>query len=201
MTELETIKRAKMYIDKLANGINPLDDSNLPESDIVNNVRIARCFFFVSDVLNKVIENNGVIRMQNKYKADFSISFEEIQKFSFSDTPIPVTKIAERINALIDVENMKKITYNNICDWLVAVEILKIETNAEGKNRKKPSESGREMGISTEERIGNKGSYTAVLYNRKAQQFIVDNIDAIMHLMSEKKMSKSEISEQDSMKI
>ena len=35
MTELETMQRAKMYIDKLAKGINPLDDSVIPEDDNV----------------------------------------------------------------------------------------------------------------------------------------------------------------------
>ena len=39
MTELETIQRAKIYIDNLANGINPLNGQHLPEEDIVNNVR------------------------------------------------------------------------------------------------------------------------------------------------------------------
>ena len=34
--------------------------------------------------------------------------------------------------------------------------------------------------ISTEERNGVIGNYTAVVYNRQAQQFIVDNIDAII---------------------
>lgn len=48
MTELEKIKRAKMYMDKLANGINPLDDSRVPETELINNVRLSRCFFFVS---------------------------------------------------------------------------------------------------------------------------------------------------------
>ena len=50
MTELEKIKRAKMYMDKLANGINLLDDTVVPDEDIVNQVRLSRCFFFVSDV-------------------------------------------------------------------------------------------------------------------------------------------------------
>ena len=45
MTELEKIAYAKMFIDKLANGINPLDDSKIPDGDIVNNVRLSRCFF------------------------------------------------------------------------------------------------------------------------------------------------------------
>ena len=45
MTELEKIERAKIYMDKLANGINPIDDSIIPDEDIINNVRLSRCFF------------------------------------------------------------------------------------------------------------------------------------------------------------
>ena len=37
MTELEMIERAKMYMDKLANGVNPIDDTLAPEEDIINN--------------------------------------------------------------------------------------------------------------------------------------------------------------------
>ena len=59
MTELEKIERAKMYMDKLANGINPIDDTVVPDDDLINNVRLSRCFFFVSDVLRQVIENGG----------------------------------------------------------------------------------------------------------------------------------------------
>ncbi|MBQ9769560.1 MAG: hypothetical protein IJW27_05085, partial [Clostridia bacterium] len=60
MTELEKIEYAKTFIDKLANGINPLDDSVINEEDIVNNVRLSRCFFFVSDILRQVIDNGGI---------------------------------------------------------------------------------------------------------------------------------------------
>ena len=59
MTELETLERAKMYMEKLANGINPIDNSVIPDEDIVNNVRLSRCFFYVSDILRQVIENGG----------------------------------------------------------------------------------------------------------------------------------------------
>lgn len=60
MTELEKIKRARTYMEKLANGINPLDDTLAPDEDIINQVRLSRCFFFVSDVLRQVIENGGI---------------------------------------------------------------------------------------------------------------------------------------------
>ena len=39
MTELEKIEYAKSFIDKLANGVNPIDDSLIPDDDVVNNVR------------------------------------------------------------------------------------------------------------------------------------------------------------------
>ena len=66
MTELEKIERAKMYMDKLANGINPIDDTMAPDDDLINNVRLSRCFFFVSDVLRQVIENGGTKSAVNK---------------------------------------------------------------------------------------------------------------------------------------
>ena len=60
MTELEKIAYAKSFIDKLANGINPLDDTPVPEDDIVNNVRLSRCFFYVSDLLRQVYDDRSV---------------------------------------------------------------------------------------------------------------------------------------------
>ena len=41
MTELEKLKRAKMYIDKMANGINPIDGATAPDEDVINNIRVS----------------------------------------------------------------------------------------------------------------------------------------------------------------
>lgn len=186
MTDLETIQRAKMYIDKLAKGINPLDDSVIPEDDIINNVRLSRCLFYVSDVLRQVIDNGGAVGAKSKKKEAFSITLDEIEKFQFSDTSLPVSKIAEGINSLVDNENMKKITHKHITDWLISIEMLQINTKPDGKTTKRPTVHGNEIGITTEDRIGMNGNYTVVLYNRQAQQFIVDNIDAIIDMMNRK---------------
>lgn len=62
LDDFELTCRAKIYIEKLANGINPLTDDNVPEGDIVNNVKISRCLFFVADVLEKVIENGVCVK-------------------------------------------------------------------------------------------------------------------------------------------
>jgi len=41
-------------------GIALLTDQKVPEREIIHNVRITRCLFYVSDVLRQVIENDGI---------------------------------------------------------------------------------------------------------------------------------------------
>jgi len=194
MTELETMERAKMYIEKLANGINPIDDSVIPDGDVVNNVRLSRCFFYVADVLQKVIDNGGEVKAQREKKSQkmpFDISFDEIQKYPFSDEPIALSKIAERIDSLVDDENMKKLSYKNIADWLVEIEMLRIVTKDDGKTAKAPTDQGMNIGISVEVRNGQYGEYEIIVYNRTAQQFIVDNIEAVIeNIKKQKSMPK-----------
>ena len=39
--------------------------------------------------------------------------------------------------------------------------------------------AGKSLGITTTVRSGQNGEYTAVIYSKEAQQFILDNLDAI----------------------
>ena len=99
MTELEKIAYAKSFIDKLANGVNPIDDSTIPDSDIVNNVRLSRCFFYVSDILRQVIENGGItpapiVKEKKPRKQPYALSPEQAEQFEYSDTPITATEIS-----------------------------------------------------------------------------------------------------------
>ena len=43
--DLELLKHAKSYIEKMANGINPLTGEKIPNNELINNVRISRCLF------------------------------------------------------------------------------------------------------------------------------------------------------------
>lgn len=62
MTELETMIHAEFYIRKMADGINPITNEPAADCDMVNNVRITRCLYYVSDILRQVIDNDGVIK-------------------------------------------------------------------------------------------------------------------------------------------
>lgn len=192
MTELETIARAKMYIDKLANGINPLDDTAVAENDIVNNVRISRCLFFVSDTLRRVLENGGVGVTSRVKKNKFKITAEELEKFAFSDRPITISEITKRINDIADTENSTKLSHNTITSWLSEIGMLKEMINTAGKKSKRPTAEGAELGIFVKEVTSQNGTFNVVFYNKSAQKFIVDNIPSVIENHSDKTIEENQ---------
>ena len=173
MTEKEKMQYAKNYIDQLANGINPLNGEPIRDDDIVNNIHISRCLFYVSFVLQNSIEND---KNSSKNKLPFNISAEQLSKFQFSDDGITISEIVKRINNLVDLETFKKLQYTVISDWLVDIGMLEVITKSDGKHSKRPTKQGEDLGIKTEQKTGYNGPYVAVTYNREAQQFIIDNL-------------------------
>lgn len=187
MTELETMQRAKMFIDRLANGLNPLDGQPLPEGEIVNHVKVARCLFYVSNVLQQVIQNGGTVDKKPKGPKElFFLDAAARSKFQISQKPIPITEIRERINSLIDSDTMLQLKHKSIITWLLNVGILKEEPGFDGKMKKYPTEAGIGIGIQLEHRMGMRGSYDVIVYSPQAQQFILDNLDGIIVLNCQK---------------
>ena len=182
MTELEKIEYAKSFIEKLANGINPLDDSPVPCNDIVSNVRLSRCFFYVSDILRQVIENGG-IKVVTK---EFTNTEEERYKLQISNIPLSASEMSNHLNELINLGTTRRISVASINNWLISLGMLENVTVSSGYNRKRPTELGKEIGIFTEERTGQQGNYVVVLFSPQAQRFVYDNIDAIIGLRQEK---------------
>ena len=43
MEDLELLAWAQNYVEKMANGINPLDGSVIEDDSVLNNVRVSRC--------------------------------------------------------------------------------------------------------------------------------------------------------------
>lgn len=179
MTELEKMEYAKSVIEKLAYGINPLDDTSIQEDHILNNVQLSRCLFYVSDLLRQVIANGGTEKKKGELR-NFELSEEKAAEFPYSESPIPISEIAKRLNALIADENMKKISYKDLTNWLLSIGLLEEQKAYDGRIVKRPTEQGGDMGIFTELRTGAKGPYTVVVYNKEAQAFMIDNLSAVV---------------------
>lgn len=181
MTELEKIEYARSFLERLANGINPLDGLPIPEQDLANNVRLSRCFSYVSELLRQVVENGGIrsSKAAKVHKKDFELTEEERGKLQVSERALTVSEIAERLNGLIDRDSTRRISAASINQWLLERQLLEIVVRPDGKTRKLPTAQGRELGLFTEERTGQYGSYLIVLFAPSAQQFLYDNIEAI----------------------
>lgn len=182
MTELELTGKAKEMIDKMANGINPITGEYLAETDCVNNVRISRCFFFISDILRQVLERGG---LAPKKKIPFFISEDQLQNFRYSDEPLFLSEIARRINELTGNPDMKKITYVDISAYLMDEGYLTYATQSDGKTVKLPTIKGEESGMHREERMINGYQRLLTRYDRSTQNLILSSLPFIIHLMSQ----------------
>jgi len=180
MTELETLERAKMYLDKLANGIDPLTDCPAAEGDVIQQVRISRCLFYVSDVLRQLIEQGGLSKPKKRVgREPFELTPAEAARFDYSNEPIPVGEITQRINACLTDENRRRLKKGVIAAFLEEAGFLASVIDADGRARRLATEAGERIGIYSETRTGYRGPYTVTLYTRDAQAFVLDHIDAI----------------------
>ncbi|MBR6336708.1 MAG: hypothetical protein IKR76_03150 [Ruminococcus sp.] len=182
MTELEIMQRAQMYIESLAKGSDPLTGQPVSDKDIINNARISRCLFYVSDVLKKVIDNGGVVSrtvVTSAGKVPFSLTGEQIDALMPTVARLSASKIVSYINSFIDTDNMQKLTATSLTAWLTEAGFLCEITGSSGKKRKVPTESGEQIGMEESVFNSDSGLIRYVTYDKNAQQFIFDNILSI----------------------
>lgn len=176
MTEIEEIKYAKSIIENLAQGVNPLNGEMVPDDEIINNVKVSRCLFYVSDLLEKLCKGEPV-KKEKKLKTPFFIEEVELEKFEYSDYGIAISEIIQRINNIVGF-NGRKIKKTVIIGRLIEDGYIS-ESEINGRKYKLPTDKGIQAGIYSEERFGYKGSYRVVLYNRNAQQIVIDYIKKV----------------------
>ena len=182
---LDSLKVVRMYFAK-KKGVPAFvifSDATLAEMCKVLPTTEAE-FLTVSGVGTNKLEKYGkaFLRVIKKYKPDkkgrkpFSIKPEKLNDFEYSDEPISVSKIAARINELNKDETRQKLKATDITQWLLDNDYLKA-TEINGKKYKLPTPKGKELGLKSETRVNEDGNwYKIVLYNRNAQEFVIESI-------------------------
>ena len=179
MTELETMQRAKMYLDKLSRGIDPITDREMPEDVVLNNVRICRCLHYVTGILDQVIANGGVVGKKER-SVEFSITRAQMAHIQLTSYPVGINEFAENIRAATGNPDMKRPNTGKITAWLMQRGLMELVNDAEGKPRRMPTEQGQRMGMSTKMRQGQNGEYLAVYYDANIQRLILDHLEEIL---------------------
>ncbi len=207
MTEAQRILYAKTYIDKMANGQNPLTDEYLPDSDLLNNVKITRCLFYVSSLLEELCELKGENASENKSyrtstakktyqskgKPEFCATQQMTDNFPYRSGGMYTRDIADYFNAEADKIGMRKVYTSAIFAWLTKHGYL-LDVNANGISYKTASGKGKEIGIIAEPRKDKEGKYyTTVKMGIDAQKLIVAHVNEIaaVQVFDKKNYAKS----------
>ena len=141
MIDKTKLKTAQEWIEKLANGINPLTSEPVKEDDIVNNVHISRCLFFVSEMLKKV----KTTEYSSDGKKPFMITSQEAEKIAIS-APCGIAQFMRAVNEGIP-EDMKQLSTTSVIKWLRNNGYL-YEARKDDKHKTNlPTEKGIKLGM------------------------------------------------------
>ena len=179
MTELETMQRAKMYIDKLAQGIDPITKQEIRLDSCLNDARLVRCFFYLSGVLQKLIDNGGTVDLPQK-KREFTISPQQLARVAPMPYPIRITEFTMMLHDAVGDPQMRQLNPTRITMWLQIKGFLENQVASDGKNTKVPTQAGHKIGISTRLSQSRFGEYRGIYYDACAQQFLLDHLPEIL---------------------
>ena len=190
MTERDKILYAKSYIDALANGVNPISGELIPDSETISQVKIVRCLFYVSSVLQKVCDDLAEPEkpqpQKKAKKPPFTLGADQRAKLTISPDPIPISILAKKLSEENGTQEMAPLGYSPISNWLESVGLMR-KNEPEMRPFRIPTEQGIKAGMSVIERDGPNGSYLQVLYDSSMQQLIADNLPAILALRDNSK--------------
>ena len=188
MTELEKIQYTKSFVDQMANGVNPITGEPIPETDLLRHERISRCMQYVSNILQQTIikteaeQKKEQIRRLLSDRPSFTLPYEKRKQISLSDSPVSVSQIVRQINDQIEDPNMRRLQSKQVTEWLTVMGMLAVKNDQKGIPIKYPTDKGKQIGITSEHRSARGETYLVAVYSREAQQFIIDNLDAIIEL-------------------
>lgn len=174
----EKLMKAKSIIEKIANGINPLTGKNIEDDNFMQDPRLIRCFFYVTDVLNAVIKNgfNGVFVKPTQ----FVITPEQKSRIKLPNYNIGVNEFAKCVNNVIDPSVSKRLTGADINRQLKKMGILSEIKTGEGKTRTVMNENSAKYGIEVEKRVYKDIEYEVIVFNEKGKRFLLENLEKIM---------------------
>ena len=182
MTEYQKIEQAKHYLEKLAYGVDPFTGQKLRDYSTLNQVELTRCFFYVADILDRVmqtlpIESNAEAQSS---KLRFKISEEKRRSIPISHSKLKISEFTQVINKHVNDPSRKKLAPATISNWLFKKGFLIQEIQPNGTSSRIPTAEGNAIGLTAKKSRGLNGEYIAVYYNSNAQRFIVDHLDSIL---------------------
>ena len=181
------LKKSKDYIDKLVEGINPVNGKPISTREVIYDYKVSRQLEFLSEYIK-----NEINRLESNEKAkkededdeliEFELTDQELKKVEISDKPISLADICNKLNHLRPTSKMRKLKP------ISAIEVLNAFGLVDRVRRKIiPTEEGMNLGIQFKEFQSNGSTLTKVLYSTGAQKFIIDHLKEIAEINKSKR--------------
>lgn len=179
--ELDKIQKAKLVLQKIAKGIDPVTGDKIEEESFLNDPRIIRCFYFVAEVLDNVASGAYSSKRSGAGPAKFTITPEQKSRVQFPEGNLGVNEFSKCINLCIDLNESKKLTGVELNKRLKALGILGEEATEAGKTRTVINDNSKDYGLESERKSYNGAEYDKVVINDKGKRYLLDNIERIMN--------------------
>ena len=171
--EINKLQWAKMFMDYLANGIDPVRNTDV-DAETLHNEQVLSCFRYISDILNKDMQAISFKKRRGK-KAVY-ITKEQMEMLQVTENS-NVSEIANEINRVIAENETRNFQPAWINNWLESKGYLC--KNATGNRI--ATDAGKHIGITSIARqLNGNEKYNVNYYNSEAQRFIFNNLEEIL---------------------
>ena len=181
------LKKSKDYLDKLVEGINPVNGKPISTREVIYDYKVSRQLEFLSEYVKneiKRLENNEKAKKEDEDDElmEFELTDKELKKIELSEKPISLADICNMLNHLRPSSKMRKLKS------ISAIEVLNAFGMIDRVRRKIiPTEQGAALGIQFKEFQSNGATLTKVLYSMEAQQFVIDHLKEITEINKTKR--------------
>lgn len=171
--DIVKLVEAKEVIEKLANGMNPIDHSVVESTHFLNDSRVIRPLFYLVQYIND--ELAGKRKLVPK-PTKFVITDEQLANISLPQGNIGINDFANAVNEVIDLSYSKKLSGTVVFKKLKELGILSESINTEGRRRTITNENSAAYGIECVKRFYKGRPYTQVVFNDIGKDFLIQNL-------------------------
>ena len=175
MTERKQIENATEILQKIANGINPVNGESISDESFLNDPQIIRSFYYILQILEGVL--SGVFT--KKITGKFNINDEQLKAVVLPEGKLGISEFLKCINNVLDISN-KKITATELNKKLKQMKILSEQKDTDGKAITVINDNSYRYGFEIEHRSFNGREYDKILVNAKGKEYLLENLVKIM---------------------
>ncbi len=178
--EMEKLEKVLEFVNRMADGMNPVTGSAYEEDTVLNDPEVIRCMFSVKEILTAVKYNGGTVGGRHKpVKKDFPLEMLEAFKYVEDKT---ITKVVGQINDGVDGNVYEKLSYKTITDWLKGNGYLEeVQDDKLGKRATVSTDKGNDIGITHSLQTNMSGAaYYRVVYDQRAQEFLIKTLPEML---------------------